>query len=83
VQVSGQVGFRNWLLEQRRLSPKAASDVVSRLKRAYGLIDLKPGFTEDFLVSQVTQLEQWEAIPPSSQLSMLRAIRLHFEYLRS
>ena len=72
--------FREWLMEERVLSPKSSKDVVSRFRRVAGLVRI---LSKDDAVSTIRKLEKSESFLAISTLvrpQLRRSVRLYFEF---
>ena len=74
-------GFVAWLINDKCLSKKAARDVLSRLKRSQKLLP-----TAEFAIPRQYEIElnkilETSEIPETSQKSMLRAVRLFYDFM--
>lgn len=72
--------FIDWLKNNKKLSPKVASDTLSRIGRARRILDFSDGTCEEYL-DQLKQIEDFRNIVPSVRAQIRRAVRLYFEYV--
>ena len=72
--------FESWLVGNKQLSKKAAGDVISRLKRTQKLVATE-GYSDLASYSvELNKLLEASTIPESSQKSMMRAVKLYFQF---
>ena len=72
--------FEIWLVKDRNLSKKSAGDVVSRLNRCRAHVDVKSFGDLKSCEEELKKNLANSTIPDSSQKSMLRALKLYFQF---
>ncbi len=72
--------FCQWLEENTAYQAKVRSDVVSRLKRANGIIPL-PETSDMYYVFQLQQNEEYKALSSSVRSQIKKAVVVYFQYL--
>ena len=71
--------FVDWLIQIKRYSPRAASDVLSRIKRANRIITIEDHSLENTLQA-LEQSDDFSLINKTVQSQIKRALRLYHEY---
>ena len=75
-----EVGFENWLIQQKQLGKKSAGDVVSRLKRSIKIVPYDKELSHAAYERDLINVMESLSVPLSSRASMLRSVRLYFEF---
>lgn len=75
--------FRIWLANNYGFSPRVVSNVCSRLKRAESLTNLECATDLDKFLNFTEISAAWAQVPPTSRSGIIRAVRLHQEFLSS
>lgn len=76
---ANSICFVDWLKEEKHISPKAASDVLSRANRARKI----KKFSNFKYINYITELEScqhFQKLKKSTQSQIRRAVKLYFEY---
>jgi hypothetical protein len=72
--------YSSWIKTIGRWSPRAQSDLLSRLRRA-NLIETAKSFSEYREI--ITSKSGWGAIPATSQSSVLQAAKIYIDWKSS
>lgn len=72
--------FCKWLQENTTYQTKARSDVVSRLKRANGIIPL-PETSDMYYIFCLQQDDNYKLLSSSVRSQIKKAVVMYFEYL--
>ena len=72
--------FKTWLMDCKELSTRTASDMVSRVKRADGILPMS-GYSEGVVyISRLTKEKPYQQLSKSVQSQIKRAVSLYCEY---
>lgn len=75
--------FRTWLAKNYGFSPRVISNICSRLKRAESLTNLERATALDRFLDFTKNSTEWAQVPAASRSGIIRAVRLHQEFLSS
>ena len=73
------VEFRRWLDEKTKYTKATKSNIVSRLKRADGII---PIVVEDVYIFNLSNQTEFQNMSVSVKSQIRRAIRLYLEFMK-
>lgn len=73
------VEFRKWLDEKTKYTKATKSNIVSRLKRADGII---PIVVEDVYIFNLSNQTEFQNMSVSVKSQIRRAIRLYLEFMK-
>lgn len=74
--------FSLWLQANTNYQPRVQSDIVSRVKRADGILPL-PESSDMYYLFQLQQNDQYKSLSTSVRSQIKKAITIYFEYLNS
>lgn len=69
-----------WVQAANRWSPRAQSDLLSRLRRADAIEPLQNAKSFNDYKAVLTSRFEWTNIPPTSQSSVLQAARIYLDW---
>ena len=77
----GQDGFLSYLRNEKKLSPRSAKDVVSRIKRANTFVNVDSKQNYNSTVKLLERKNEFIALSQYVQPQIKRAIFLYKEYM--
>lgn len=75
--------FRTWLIVSVHLSERSAKDVVSRIRRASGIVTLHSRIATDDLLHLLSKQDDFKALTATVKSQMRRAIKLYRQWASS
>lgn len=81
-QVANEAEFRAWLRQKRGLEGRSLGDVVSRLRRVAGWIDILDARSDAEVVFWLTQDARFEACSTNVKSQMKRALTYFRSFYR-
>lgn len=71
--------FKTWLEDNTDYSSRTIGNMVSRMKRANGIL---PWFDDDLYLFRIERCEEFQKLNCSVKSQLRKAIKLYFEYKR-
>lgn len=72
--------FCQWLQNNTQYKPRVQSDIISRVKRANGIIPL-PEQADMYYVFQLQQNDAYKSLSTSVRSQIKKAVTIYFEFL--
>lgn len=72
--------FALWLKDNTEYQPRVQSDIVSRVKRADGILPL-PQISDMYYLFRLQQEDNYKALSTSVRSQLKKAITIYFAYL--
>ena len=83
VQIMEQDGFLSYLKKEKKLSPRSAKDVISRIKRANTFVNVDSKKNYNSIVIQLERINEFSDLSQYVKPQIKRAVFLYKEYLNS
>jgi len=75
--------YSNWIKSTGRWSPRAQSDLLSRLRRANLILPVETASSFSEYRTALFLKSEWGAIPSTSQSSVLQAAKIYIDWKSS